>query len=411
MAFPETTFKWLNKLRTGAGKTTVIYPIAFLVAVAVTTYTLGMVFYLQERFAASGKTVGAFSAVWLLSYLTCCLILQPVYNRILPRYLILLSTASSCLIVVGAVTVNNIWYIFIFQALLGAAIALFWPPLMGWLSHGFEGRELSKIQGKYNLCWCSGVTIGPYLAGWLSRQEAILPMYAVVGLFFGATCLMAGAAMTFPAVGNSRKESGNEETDEPDGRGIETPLRYPAWVGVFVSFLLFGVITTIYPYYAREAPLDFPKTTIGFLLLIRSLFNALTFVPLGYLSFWHFRAWQMVASLIVLAMLALGMEYFPEAVPTGFFLAGAGTLLAMTYANSLFHGTSGSKNRTFRAAIHEVLLSLGLASGAFFGGMIFDAYSMAGVYRFFAICLLIGAAVQIFLVRMLRPSGGKSLSN
>lgn len=404
MAFPETTFKWLNKLRIEAGKATIIYPIAFLVAVASTIYALGMVFYLQERFAATGKTVGIFSAVWLLSYLICCLILQPIYNKILPRYLILLSTISSCAILAGIAITKSLWLVLFFQILLGASTALFWPPLAGWLSHGFEGRELSKIQGKYNLCWSSGIIAGPYLAGWLSKQETILPIYVTAFLFFVASCLMVGANLTLPALSSSRKTSVNEDIRTPDAQKVETPLRYPAWVGIFVSFLFFGIINTIYPYYAREAYLNFSKTTIGLLLLIKALFNTLAFIILGYLSFWHFRAWQMIVSMLILALLALGMKIFPEAVPTGFFLAGVGMMLAATYANSLFHGTSGSKNRTSRAAINEALLALGQACGAFFGGIIYDIYSMAGVYNFLIFCLLFGAIVQIFLVRILQKS-------
>jgi len=402
MAFPETMFKWLNRLRLEAGKTTIIYPIAFLAAVASATYALGMVFYLQERFAATGKIVGIFSAVWLLSYLIFCLILRPIYNKILPRYLILLSTISSCVILTGIIITKILWLVLFFQILLGASTALFWAPLVGWLSHGFEGRELSKIQGKYNFCWSSGVIIGPYLAGWLSKQETVLPMYVTTFLFFVATCLMVGANLTLPALGGSRRTSVYENIRTSDAQEIETPLRYSAWVGIFVSFLFFGILNTIYPYYAREAYLNFSKTTIGLLLLIKALFNTLTFIILGYFSFWHFRAWQMVSSMLILALLALGMKIFPGTIPTGFFLAGVGMMLATTYANSLFHGTSGSKNRTSRAAINEALLALGQACGAFFGGIIYDTYSMAGVYNFLIFCLLCGATVQIFLVRILQ---------
>ncbi len=403
MAFPETIFKWLNNLRNEAGKTTVIYPTAFLVAVSISLYMLGMVFYLRDQFGVSAKVVGAFQAVWWLSYLIFCIVLQPVYNRILPRVLVLMSTALSCIVILGLLTAAQLWMVFIYQVLFGAAISLCWPPLMGWLSHGFEGRELSRIQGKYNLCWCTGGIAGPFLAGLLSNESSVLTIYAVVCLFFGATCLIAGAAMTFPAVGKAGKVNDVKAIDEVDAKGIETPLRYPAWVGIFVSFLFTGMITSIYPYYAREA-LMISEPDIGTLMSVRALFNAAAFILLGYLTFWHFRAWQMVAAVIIMATLTMAMEYFPEVVPTGFFLAGAGVMAAMTYANSLFHGTSGSKNRTFRAAVHEVLLSLGSVGGAFLSGIIYEQYSMSGVYRFFAVCLLLGAAIQVLLIFAMRKS-------
>jgi hypothetical protein len=63
----------LNKRRTlksiylGLGKSSVIYPSAFLVATGISIVELGIIFYVTEVFNASPSQVGYFIALWCVT--------------------------------------------------------------------------------------------------------------------------------------------------------------------------------------------------------------------------------------------------------------------------------------------------------------------------------------------------------
>ena len=79
---------------TGIGKTAVIFPSAFLVAVGAGLITLGIVFYLRDVFRASPSEIGLIAALWSLSYICGCLFIRPLFDRILPRHTIMIATFS-----------------------------------------------------------------------------------------------------------------------------------------------------------------------------------------------------------------------------------------------------------------------------------------------------------------------------
>ena len=84
----------------GIAKTFVIYPAAFLVATGLGQVGLGLLFFVRDVFQLSPSRVGLLGSVWSLSYVLGCLFLRPRFDRVLPRHLIIASTAS-----VGVVTV------------------------------------------------------------------------------------------------------------------------------------------------------------------------------------------------------------------------------------------------------------------------------------------------------------------
>jgi DHA1 family multidrug resistance protein-like MFS transporter/DHA1 family quinolone resistance protein-like MFS transporter len=79
-----------------------------------------------------------------------------------------------------------------------------------------------------------------------------------------------------------------------------------------------------------------------------------------------------------------------------------GALRALSYNNSLFHGVSGSINRTGRMAVHESLLAAGLIFGSSLGGLLYENFSMATVYYFCGSTVLFGAILQAGLYFILK---------
>ena len=65
------------------------------------------------------------------------------------------------------------------------------------------------------------------------------------------------------------------------------------------SCVILGIIANILPMYARTEH-GIEKSTIGFILLIRSLGAATGYVILGRTKFWHFRPLPMIIGLSTL---------------------------------------------------------------------------------------------------------------
>ena len=116
----------------------------------------------------------------------------------------------------------------------------------------------------------------------------------------------------------------------------------------------------------------------------------------------------MIAGQIILACVVFTMSLAAAPFMLAVQIALIGGLRAHSYNNSLFHGVSGSKNRTGRMAVHEALLAGGLICGSAVGGYLYQHYSIDAAYYFCAGCVLFGALLQAVLYFVLRGTHGRS---
>ncbi len=380
----------------GIGKTAVIFPAAFLAAVGMGLMALGIIFYLVDIFQASASQIGLLAALWSLCYVIGCLLIRPLFDRLRPRHTMIIAMFSMSLFTFLLHYAPSIVWVYVWYGLFGLSTSLFWPPLMAWLSRGVEGRELSRAISKFNFSWSAGVVISPFLTGWLSEKAAELPLYLGSLLFLLIGFMIIGAALALPYIRRDRDAEPSAGGEGPDLGEKDTFLRYPAWIGLYTTYVVMGVILVIFPIFAR-GDLSLSKSVIGLLLLSRALFMTGGFIILGKVGFWHFRGWPMILVQLGLAIILIFMVYLHSPFWLGLALAFMGLLMALAYANSLFHGVSGSTQRTRRMAIHEVLLSLGIVSGSSLGGILYERYSMSTVYWFCLSLVLVGAVIQVAL--------------
>ena len=264
--------------------------------------------------------------------------------------------------------------------------------MIGWLSGELEGADLGRVMSRFNLSWSTGSIISLALAGWLSAKDTVLPLYAASGLSLLTSCLIAGAALALPRVRGDRYRAVGDGAPQADVGGA-TRLRYSAWVGVFASYLVLGVMLTIFPLSANE-DLGISIGIIGILMLSRALFMAVGFGFLGRTTFWHYRSSQMLLSQLGIAGCLLAMIYVGRPLTIAPVLSIMGMLVALSYFNSMFHGMAGSANRASRSALHESLLSAGLGSGSALGGVIYRHYSMTTAYLVCVAVVVAGVLVQ-----------------
>jgi len=172
---------------------------------------------------------------------------------------------------------------------------------MSWLSLGIEGKQLGRAMTRLTFTGNLGNIISPFMAGALSSLSPRYPLYGAAVLFAAIGILLMGAALALPRI-RSDQHRGRSRREEPDEPDRSTSLRFPAWVGLFATYTVLGVIITVFPMYARD-DLGLSKSTIGALLLCRALCTAAGYLFLGRITSWHFRPFPMTAGLALLAVL------------------------------------------------------------------------------------------------------------
>ncbi|MCE9615761.1 MAG: MFS transporter [Lentisphaerae bacterium] len=379
----------------------VIYPAAFAMALTLMQASLGIIFFARDVHHAQPGQIGWLAGTWAITYTLGCLWLRPLFKHLEPRQQVVISTVCLCAILIGMQVVPTLAGLFVFHGLFGLLLALYWPSLMGWLSTGSEGERLGRLVSRFNLSWSFGNIIGPYVCGWLLHLNVRLPL--AVG---AATSLVIAG---FVAAAGRRLPSSAEEASAHAAAGNAPPrvdqstlLRYPAWLGHFAAYFTVGAVAGIFPVGARDQ-LGCSETLIGFIFLVRGLANTVAFLGMGRTPFWHFRLWPMlVGQTVAIAAFAL-LTHATSLIAVTLLLSLANFAAGISYSESIFHGASGSMDRTHRMAIHEALIGIGLFIGSAVGGMVYEATSLQGLFALCAGALALATLGQALLHRMLRP--------
>ena len=378
------------------GKSHLVFPAALLTATAIGSANLGLIFYVRLAYGFSPAVVGLFAASYSVSYFIGCLVLRPLGQHLRPRFSLIIASGSMGVILLLLVLIGHPAVAFILYALFGFLASMFWPPLMGWLSSGLEGKELNRTISRFNLSWSTGSIISPYIAGALAEVANRLAIYFSIALLFSAALLVVVAALYWAQI----RADEYREPKPPKLRGRRgegTILRFPAWVGVVATYVIIGVIANIFPMYAKDHT-SLSKGQIGFVLLVRALVSTLTFLWTGRSSFWHYRKsvifggqLALVGSIVIVLMMR---------TMVGFLLAVMvlGVIFSFNYSSSVFHGVSGSTERARRMSVHESISTMGVVVGSVVGGILYQSYSMTAVYLFCIVVAVVGAIIALAIM-------------
>ena len=114
------------------------------------------------------------------------------------------------------------------------------------------------------------------------------------------------------------------------------------------------------------------------------------------------KAWLMILCQGLIVAVVVGMIVLRTFSGFSLFLALFGLLFALSYNNSLFHGVTGSVQRSTRMAVHEGLLTAGVVCGSSIGGILYQTGDFGRVFLFGCIVVAAGALAQAFLVMLFR---------
>ena len=376
-----------------------LIPTAFVGCLAMGIINLAMLFIVKERFHAGPQAVGVFTALSSVAYFLGCIVLKRFSDRIGPRAAMSIMTLGTAGLFSLFIVVPSMALAFGVYFLYGLLTALFWPPMMTWLSAGLEGQELSKATNTFSLSWSSGGAIAPYVAGLLCELGLDIPIYVGIAIFALAGLVMAssGSLVPSPARTGGAEAAGTGSGGTTQVADHSTPLRFPAWIGAFMIYAVLAVFSNIFPLFAKDE-LALSESRIGLLLLVRASFAAVGFWALGRFGFWHFRKRYIALGVFLLLLLDLAFVFVHA--PAGFAvgLAALGLVQALCYNSSIFYGASGAVDRARRMTIHEALLTAGQILGSIGGGMAYQAYSWRTVFVFLAVIVGGGLVAQLVLL-------------
>ncbi len=374
----------------------VLLPSAFLTSLGIGVINLGMLFLVKGSYRANPSTVGAFAALWTIAYFAGCIVLRPLQRLIPARASMAAMNLGSAAVLAAQLIKPGLVSAFLACGAYGFLTALFWPRLMGWLSAGLEGAQLSAATNAFSFAWSAGGIISPYLAGLLAERGPFYPVYATVGIF-GLTGVFIAASGRLAA---SPPLPVRAEVDAPDKAAADSGavdrsslLRYPAWIGVFLVYALIAVFLNIFPLFAKDE-LGLSESRIGLILLVRSLTTTAGFVLLGRSEAWHFRRSFILAPLLVFLALDLAFALLRAPIAFVILLAIAGLFQALAYNNSMFYGASGALDREKRMTIHEALLTAGQILGSVAGGLLYQAGSWSMIFIVLSGLFVVGIFVM-----------------
>lgn len=284
-----------------------------------------------------------------------------------------------------------IWMIIAAGGFGGAAMALYWPFLMSWVSARYEGVELNRRLGRYNGSWSSGGLIGPIIGAWLVERNPLWPMIAAVGCF----------ALSLSLLGLARNNSGHLGEALPPGSEPEpmhdvrslVAYRRMSRVALFCAWASQAIVRSQFA--LLFVALGYSETQFGIYYAVFALCNFLSLTASGRWAFWHFKLAPLLAGQVMLMAALLTLIYGRT---LGVFIVSAivlGLPFGFAYSSHLYYGVSASRNRSTRMVIHEIVISVGITVGAGTGGHLVENVGRYAPYWFAVALIGLGLIAQL----------------
>lgn len=388
-----------------------LYGAAFAMAISLNILWTTMPFIIRN-IGGTEEHVGYVWAANMLGYMLCLLFAGTVFGHLNARRATRTATAAMFLatvvmiIVVWYVLANNragnitmIWTMIAAGILAGAAMSLFWPFLMSWVSADYEGVVLNRRLGTYNGMWSAAAILGPSISGVLVDNGTLNPIAAsLIGL---AVCFILLWIAHDESAGSAASTKSLDVSENHFDEILLLRFKWMARIALFCSWACLGVSRSQFA--LLFTGLGFSETQFGIMVTVFGICNFAILTGAGRLGFWHFKLVYLLGAQAILAVPLLFMifgrtlwAFVPSFMVMGFSFGFA-------YSSHLYYGACGSRKRSARMAIHEVTLSLGVVVGSGVGGYLSGNYGPYWPYWFAIGILAAGFVAQVVIWIALRP--------
>lgn len=391
MAFPVVrTLLWLRWARRTGG----LFAAAFTASIANGVLLVALQFQC-DHLGGDAKEIGLLGGIIQITYLFGCLVTGPQVGRFNLKYVAAAGLGCLSLTALGMSLAPNLAIFLSIAGLHGLVTCLLWPPVMGWLSAGAEGADLSKRLGMYNLSWSSGLVIGPSVGGFLYEHGAAFPV-AVGGMVTALIFILAMHSPEQVGEGDAEEAEPGEPPSPPDPerRRDEAFLILGRTANLF-AYLGSGVLR--YQMLPLAQTLEVDKPTFGNIMTGMSLTLAIAFACVGRAAWWHHRFGPLIASQAIIACAIAGLYFASETWHLAAAVVVGGACMSLTYSSSIYYSAAGGKRREASLAVHEVVLSVGFIIGAVGGGLLSEWIDLRLTYVAAALFMAGGMALQFVL--------------
>ncbi len=384
-----------------------LYCATFTMSITLSALWTTMPFIVRNIGGTEGH-VGYAWAVNMIGYMVCLLLVGVALGRHNPKNttriatVIVFVTALIMSIVVYAIMSRGltgnlvlIWTLIAAGMVAGAAMSLFWPFLMNWVSEDLEGSALNSRFGTYNCSWSGAVIIGPMVGGILVETNTLFPiLFAIVGFvicFFFLSIASDGSVHT-TLFGNEvrRPVAGCEN------RASLMRFRWMARIALFSSWACLGVTRSQFALLFTD--IGFSETLFGIIVTIFGVCNFAVLMAAGKCAFWHFKPVLLLAVQVLLSV-SLVLIIYGRSLPVfilSFVLMGFG--FGFAYSSHLYYGACGTKKRSVQMVIHEATISVGIIVGSGAGGYFARKIGLYFPYWFVLALLAAGLFAQLILL-------------
>lgn len=359
--------------------------------------------YICKRFNGTDTELGLCMSLWFISYVVGCVVSGPFLRRFNAKYTV---AAGAGLNIIAALALLGIVVfggksffpfspmpaLIALSAASGAFTSLIWPPIMGWVSTGYEGAVLNKRLGLFNVSWSSGSLTTPYFAGLMVEQNSVLPV--AVQLVFLILSLMA--VFRAPNPGVSHACAGDVKLPDDAVLPLLPAFKWMSRIGLLSAFACAGLARTQLAVLFKFE-LNLSETDYGLAMLGMSIAISATFLLGGRIHSWHYKLLPFAAAKM---LLVLGMVLILSCSSLKYLIVAAvliGIGQAFVYTSHVYYGVSGGKNRSGRMAIHETTLALGIALGSMVGGILGDHSGRYSPYIFGLLVVFAAIAAEALI--------------
>ncbi|MHC4160210.1 MAG: MFS transporter [Planctomycetota bacterium] len=384
-----------------------LYGAAFMMAISLSAWWTTMPFIVRS-IGGSEDHVGYAWAANMFGYLICLLLAGAALGQHNPKNTtraattITFASALAMSVVVYAMLskqlVGNltlIWVVIAAGTVAGAAMSLFWPFLMSWVSEDFEGPTLNRRLGTYNAAWSGAAIVGPMLGGIMVETSMVFPIvFATCGMI---VCFLFLSVATDGSIHATL--FGDEEALPVEGcedRAALMRFRWIARISLFSSWACLGVTRSQFALLFTD--IGFSETWFGIIVTIFGVCNFAVMTAAGRCAFWHFKSTLLVAVQLLLCS-SLVLIIYGRSLPIfalSFIVMGCG--FGFAYSSHLYYGACGTKKRSFQMIIHETTISIGIIVGSGSGGYFAKNVGLYWPYWFAMILLTAGFVIQLTIL-------------
>mgnify|MGYP001552199970 FL=1 len=318
----------------------------------------------------------------------------PYFGRLSDRKgrkpLIVPALLAYAAISMGFIVFKDIHALIALRFFQGIASAMLMPIIQAYIGDITPPGNEGFTMGLFNMSMFCGLSIGPFLGGFIHDYFSLQTSFACMGLlaligFFLSLFLLP------PTHSEKYLSSGKSPVDWKrlfSERDIVSIFLFR-----YAHILCIGIIWTFLPLYAK-IKYNASSSAIGTLIMLGVLVSGLLHVPMGYLADKINKRWMVVFGGLIVAGAIFSFQWAPNftgLIWASIFLGiGGGISVPALMAIAVLKGSETDSMGSVMAIL-TLAHSLGMLCGALIGGLMMDLFQLDAAFS-------LGAAVMILTV-------------